>query len=188
MSDIETEAKQSLSSTIKEGNPISFLPSGLAILAAFALKSAIISDHTYQDRKPFFSVGIRDRFRTRLEIPVGVQMWAASFGGDWLHGVFRSFVFKVGAKSGLLRNIDFFSFTYSAGHLVLQVMAPRWRKDFRKLDRLPILTPDKVWNPVTVRFWPNNGSAVTWDPTRDLSSQSLQIFSNRWNAPIVTQL
>lgn len=184
MSDVETQAKPILSPLIKYGVPLSFLPAGLAILAAFAFKNAIISDHTYRERKPFFPISDRVRFMKTLEIPDGVQMWIASSGSEQFNGVFHSYVFQVGAADGPLHSAEFFSFTWSAGYLVLQVLAPRWRKYRRRYERLPMLTPDKIWDRVSVRFWPNDGRPITWNPTYDLSGNSLDVFKNRWSSPV----
>ncbi len=184
MSDLEAEAQPMLSPIIKFGVPISFLPAGIAILAAFAFKSAIISDHTYRERKPFFPVSDRVRFMKTLQIPDGVQMWIASSGSDQFNGVFHSFTFEVGSHQGPLHSAKFFSFTWSAGYLVLQVLAPRWRKNRRRYKTLPILTPDEKWDPASIRFWPNDGRPITWDPASDLSGNSLDVFKNRWNTPI----
>jgi hypothetical protein len=184
MSDVETQAKPILSPLIKYGVPLSFLPAGLAILAAFAFKNAIISDHTYRERKPFFAISDRIRFMKTLAIPDGVQMWIASSGSEQFNGVFHSYVFQVGAADGPLHSAEFFSFTWSAGYLVLQVLAPRWRKYRRRYERLPMLTPDKIWDRVSVRFWPNDGRPITWNPTYDLSGNSLDVFKNRWSSPV----
>ena len=109
MSNLETEARPILSPVIKYGAPLSFLPAGLVILAAFAFKNAIISDHTYRERKPFFPVSDRVRFMKSLEIPSGVQMWIASSGSEHFNGVFHSYIFEVGSPHGPLSRAKFFS-------------------------------------------------------------------------------
>jgi hypothetical protein len=184
MSDIETQTKRVLSDLIKYGHPISFLPAGIATLVAFTFKNAIISDHTHRERKPFFSVSDRVLFMNKLKIPDGVQMWIASSGSDQFRGVFQSYIFEVPAPDSPFRSADFLSFTWSAGYLVLQVLAPRWKRSRRKDERLPMLTPDSRWDPVSVRFWPNDGRPITWDPASDLSGNSLDVFKNRWSEPV----
>jgi hypothetical protein len=184
MSDIEAQAKPLLTPLIKYGVPLSFLPSGVAILAAFAFKNAVISEHTYRERKPFSPISDRIRFMNTLRIPDGVQMWIASSGSDQFNGILHSYIFEVGAPSGPLRNARFFSFTWSAGYLVLQVLAVRWRKYKRSNEGLPLLRPDTKFDSVSVRFWPNYGRPVTWNPAYDLSGESLNVFKNRWQAPV----
>jgi hypothetical protein len=178
MNDIEMEARPMLSHLIKFGDPLSFLPAGIAVLAAFTFKNAIISDHTHRERKPFFSVSDRVSFMNKLAIPDGVQMWIASSGS------FQSFVFEVPAAHGPLHSAKFLSFTWSAGYLVFQVLAPRWKRLGRKYERLPMLMPNNRWESVSLRFWPNNGRPITWNPTYDLSGNSLDVFKNRWSEAI----
>ena len=184
MSNIEKQAAPLLSQTIKYGAPLSLLPAGIATLGAFAFKNAIISDHTYRERRPFFPISDRIHFMNTLEIPNGVQMWIASSGSEQFNGIFHSYVFQVGIPHGPIRRAKFFSFTWSAGHLVLQVMAVRWRKYRRRDEGLPILIPDKKWDPISVRFWPNDGRPITWNPAHDLSDNSLDVFKNRWKSPV----
>jgi hypothetical protein len=184
MSDIETLAKPVLSPLIKYGFPISFLPCGIAVLASFTFKNALISDHMHRDRKPFFSIFDHTQFMKTLRIPRGVQMWIASSGSDRFNGVFHSYEFNVGARSGVLHKTTFLSFTWSAGYVVLQALVPRWRKSLWSDEGLPMLTPSARFDPVSVRFWPNDGSPVTWNPSCDLSGDALNVFKNRWQAPV----
>ena len=128
MSDLEREAKRLLSDYIKFGASFSFLPSGIAVLAAYAFKCAIISDNQYRERKPFFTVSERVEFMRHLTIPKGIQMWIASSGDKTFNGHFSSFQFNVGAPNGPLRSSSFFSFTWASGFLIFQVLAVRWKQ------------------------------------------------------------
>jgi hypothetical protein len=119
-----------------------------------------------------------------LKIPDGTQMWIASSGSDKFNGVSHSYVFEVGAADGILHRAKFFSFTWSVGYLVIQVLVPRWKRCSRKYKGLPLLNPHAKWDSVSIRFWPNNGRPVTWNPTCDLSGDSLNVFKNRWQSPV----
>jgi hypothetical protein len=184
MSRIETETKPVICDLMKYGYPLSFLPIGIATLAAFTFKNAIISDHIHRERKPFFSVSDCVLFMNKLRIPDGVQMWMASSGSDRFGGVYHSYKFKIDAPPGPLRDVEFLCFTWSAGYLVLQVLAPRWKRHARRREPLPTLSPDEKWGSVSVRFWPKDGGPVAWNPTYDLGGNALEIFKNRWTVPV----
>ena len=180
MSDLEQEAQSLLQGVIKGAKQTTFNPWGIATLAAFTFKSAIICDQINRDRKPFFGPAVRARFRTHLDIPVGVQMWVASLWDTHLHGPFKGYCFRPRTVSKPLRDVEFFAFTYVAGCLVLQVLAVRWKR-FRRQDKpLPVLTPGKIWDSASIRFWPSASAPISWPPPNDLGSDMVKAFRDRW--------
>ena len=187
MSDLESEAKLLLASVIKYGDPLSFLPLGVDVLASFAFKGTLICDYVNRTAEKFFPVSVRDNFRLRLEIPPGIQMWIGACGtvGAPISGMIKPYVFEVPTASGPLSNAEFFCFNWAVGHIALQVLATRWKDFRRKYGELPSLTPDERWNAVSIRFCSNDGKPVTWDPTHHLGSESLDIFADRFKSPVV---
>src|SRR5437870_1568909 len=84
MSDIETEAKQTLSWIIRDGARVSLLTRGIVTLAVFAFKCAVVANYMALNESPFFTPHTRHRFRESLIIPAGVHMWLAAFQGKHL--------------------------------------------------------------------------------------------------------
>ena len=185
MSRLEEEAKLILKSVIGEGYPVSLLPKSIPSLAAFAFKGAVVANHMNIGEQPFFSASTRSHFRESLDIPVGMQMWIASYSGEKLRGDFSGYRFR--PSEGFLADAEFYVFTYAVGYLVLQVLAPRWRENHRGNENPPILSPDRVWEPVSIQFWPDTKRPVTWPPLQDLSDDSLKVFHERWQASIAYQ-
>jgi hypothetical protein len=187
MSDIEDEVKPILSPLIKNCEPFLFLPSHMAALSVFAFEKAVISDHMDGKRKPFFTVAQRTSFKRNLTIPDGIQVWIASVGNEYFNGIFQSYIFEVGKNSKPLKDIKFLSFTWSAGYFVLQLLAMRWKNPASKPKNLPgFLSPSHEWNRASLRIWPNNGKPLAWNRTHHLSGKALQVFTNRWQAPVIT--
>jgi hypothetical protein len=53
-------------------------PDDLMSLALFGFKAAVLADHAFRKRRPFFKPSVREAFRNSLRIPPGVQMWLPS--------------------------------------------------------------------------------------------------------------
>ncbi len=67
MSDLEARAKAAFSGMIRDGTEICLLSRGIALLAAFAFKCAVVADHGDARGGPFFSSFDRYRFRESLQ-------------------------------------------------------------------------------------------------------------------------
>lgn len=181
MSNLERESQHLLSGIIRDSAPISLLPRGIATLASFAFKNAIICSYGNSIREPFFTPAVRSRFRASLLIPDGIQMWVGEYGGD---ATFRRFAGMVvsprNAQDATWNDIELYPFTYVAGRLVLQVLTLRWR-DVRKRG-IPLPTPiiSDMWDEAAIRFWPPDGLPVSWPPPKYFDRQSIERFVNRW--------
>jgi len=187
MSDIESAARATLSNIILHGAPVTLLPRGIVSLATFAFKCAVVANQMSPspDGKPFFSPLVRHRFRNSLQIPVGVQMWLASFRGTYAsNGMFTAY-YAVPPIGSAGDDFDFYVFTYMAGYLVFQLVAARWNKLLRMGEPLPAYDPDPAWNPATLQFWPNQyGFPVTWPPSQHFSDDSIDAFRDRLRGTI----
>ena len=82
---------------IIKGSPICLLPSGIASLAVFAFKLAVVADHMHSRRAPFFRPSIRTAFHDSLRIPLGVQMWLSAYHSATPRnaGLFNTYYFKI---------------------------------------------------------------------------------------------
>jgi hypothetical protein len=180
MSDLEGAAKATLSGIIRDAAPVSLLSRGVDSLAAFAFKCAVVADHTSPNGTPFFSPHIRHKFRECGEIPAGVRMWIAAFQGISRTSCrFNSYYSKPNAA--YMGEFDFFVFTYAAGHLALQVVAPRWKRLHLHRRRLPRVIADSLWDATTVEFWPTPGLPLSWPPSRCLDDGSFRAFTDRFS-------
>ena len=151
MADLESKARITFANMIVHANSISLLPRGLALLAAFTFKCAVVGNHIKPSGDPFFSRWARYNFRSSLSIPSGIQMWIGGFRGEFRYsGRWSSYYFR--PKAGPFRDIEFYVFTYVAGGLALQLLASRWVQLHQTGMPLPNLRPDKVWETATLDF------------------------------------
>lgn len=186
LSQLEARAKLAFSSMIRDPMEFSLLSSGAVLLAAFAFKSAVTATCMNKNREAFFTPAARLRFKNSLQIPIGTQMWLARFsGGAASSGLFSGHVLEPNAPKGSpLYGLEMYAFTYVAGRLVLQVLAPRWADIMKRGRPLPMLRPSTAWNSVSTQFWPNEGLPIGWPPEKNLGDDSINDFVNRWANPI----
>lgn len=179
MSDLDGEAKATMKDMIRYAAYISLLPRGIASIAAFTLKTAVVADHIRPHRTPFFSHTARKQFAATFAIPAGVQVWLSAFRGKHLlSGRYSTIYAKIG--DGRFKGFELYIFTYVAGFLALQLSASRWTSIAKKPLSIPLLTQHSAWDRVSVPLWPSDGTAVVWPPPEHLNDESLNIFSGRW--------
>lgn len=182
MSELEAEVKTGFRDVIIYGSALSLLPSALTLLAAFSFKCAVIAD---QIRPPddafFYTSHTRNRFRTTRRIPDGVQMWLGAFAGKYRSsGRFEGHYLSTGTTFTPFDHVQFHVFTYLAGHLVLQVVAPKWADVRRSGLPLPVISQERIWDTSAVQFWPLNGQPISFPPRHYLSPATIDRFVNRF--------
>jgi len=183
MSDIESEARQTLSNVIVDGAPLTLLPRGIAALTAYAFKCVVISNHmNLHSQEPYFLPYIRHRFRDYLEIPRGTQMWLSAFRGKHAsNGVYAGYFARPQDRD----DFEFYVFTFMAGFLVFQVACPRANKLHLVGRRLPRLAPTQKWSEATTQFWPNDhGLPILWPPRLYLSDDTINVFRDRFSGTV----
>ena len=184
MSRLETRAKMLLSGAIRAGDAVRCQEKDLHLLAAWTFKSAVVADHAHLHGHPFFSPRERSEFGLTLALPPGIKIWIATFRGIHVYsGRFDCQVVEPCAP-GPLRDIEFYAFTYVAGHLVLQLLSPRWKDPLRRNRFAPSLRPDSAWETAVTQFWPTAGSVLSWPISPHLSDDSIDLFMNRFAVPI----
>ena len=189
MSALENEeAIPAMKSLIIEDTPDTLSPRRIISIAAFTFKTAVIMDAMMRQQEPFFSANTRYRFVSSLDMPDGLQMWIGRFSGanEW-HGSICARYFKY--EGSAMRNFRSYALTYSAGHLVIQMVAmKRIKGKSNRSSSFPQLTQADMWTYFARRFWPNFfGSAVRWPPLYHLDEESIKIFGNRWSAPFIVR-
>jgi hypothetical protein len=187
MSQITNNVKHTFESAICEGKSLCILPTGTELLAAFLfMKAAVAATQVAQDDEPFFTRAQRERLRISREAPeLGIRMWVGAFDGKPLHsGRFNPAILSTQAPQ--LRGVEYFTFTYLAGHLLLQLLATRWKHVYHRSRPIPpLLRPDPFWDQAVVQFWPpTNDMRLTWPPGKYFDDDGLQYFINRFKLPI----
>jgi hypothetical protein len=187
MSQITKMVKVGFESAIVHGSPLCILPSGIVLLAAFTfMKAAVAASDLAQDDEAFFTRAQRESLRTSLAVPeVGVRMWIGTFKGQALYS--RRFVPAIlSSEAPQLRGVEYFTFTYLTGHLLLQLLAGRFKYVHnRGRGLLPMLRPDAYWDQACIQFWPpTNISGITWPPPKYFEDQGLKDFINRFKLPV----
>jgi len=180
MSDLDAEASITMSNMIRYGSGVSLLPLGIATVAAFAFKTAVVVDLASSKRPhPFFSHADRKRFATSLSIPRGVQIWLSLFHGKRLHGRYTRHYSTI--NTGHYKGFEVYIFTYVVGFLVVQLSAFRWGSIAKPPRFVPRLWQNDIWNPASIPLWPPAGKRVTWFALQYFDDQSIQAFSERWS-------
>jgi len=124
MSRISNGIKIAFESLMVDGNQLCILPTGVALLAAFTfMKAAVAATQIAENNEAFFTRAQRERLRKSLGVPdIGVRMWIGKFKGKPLHnGRFVPAILS--SRAPQLRGVEYFTFTYLVGHLLLQLLA-----------------------------------------------------------------
>jgi hypothetical protein len=182
MSELEEKSRIAFSGMIRDGAEVCLLSRGIALLAAFAFKCAVIADHADNRGGPFFSRFDRYQFRKSLQVPKGVRMWVAAFNDPVGHrGTFTSYRTSPN-RDDIFRDLEFYVFTFLAGHFAFQIHATRWAVLHKYGFDLPTVDLNAIWDTrTTTEFWPNEfGFPITWPPIQ-IGSNLLQQFIYRWS-------
>jgi len=184
MSRLTDRVKRSFADMIIQGRPVSLRDEELGLIAAFTFMKAVVADHATPKPEPFFTRAAREYFRETLAVPSDIQMWLAAYqGSQRFAGKFNTAILTPNEPSPLT-GIEFYSFTYVVGHLVVQSLAARWTQIGRRATPTPFLKPDVYWDPAAVRFWPNVPVPVTWPPSKYLGDNTIDNFIARFGVPI----
>ena len=179
MSDVDAEASATMSNMIRYGSAVSLLPVGIASIATFAYKAAVVVDCAGGGGGPFFPPAERKRFSAGGQLPGGVQVWLSTIRTKRLHSHIRGHYAKI--NTGRYRHFRVFVFTYSVGFLVVQLIAFRWGSKLLKRPRfIPYLRQADVFTPVSVPLWPPDGRPVLWPTEQYLTDQTIHQISERW--------
>lgn len=186
MSQITNRICQTFGDAIVGGAALSVLPIGIELLTSFIFLKAVLGAQLISEKdEAFFTRAERERLRKSLAIPSnGINMWVGAFKGNALHsGRFAPGILTSTAPQ--LSGIEYFTFTYVIGRLVLQLLAARWKNvRHRGIGYVPMLIPDPYWNAAAVRIWPSDGSPITWPPPKYFNDAGLKQFINRFKLPI----
>ena len=187
MSVLTNRIKQTFSGAILDGEPFTLDSRDAALLAAFCLLKAVVTNHALPD-DPFFTRAARERLKTSLVVPPFVQCWFAEYQGEFRFSTKNNMsIFRV-SPDGHYHGMEFCSHSYVVGKLVLQLLAPRWKRISDRGRGLLMIDPAAKWRPAAVRFWPNDGISLSWPPPKCLGNDAIQLFikrfGNSFNAPI----
>ena len=185
MSQLENRAKAAFSDMIRDGVKVCLLSRGLALLAAFTFKCAVVSDYARGDGDVFFPAFDRYRFRESLEIPRGTQMWIAAIHDRFGHRG-ADVHYRTSPTDTGFRDLNFYTYNFVAGHLSLQVRSTRWATLCKQGRDVPHVEPSTHWDAASViEFWPNEyGFPIEWPPSVQIKSDLLQEFIYRWSGRI----
>jgi len=184
MSVLTNKTKQAFSQAILEGEPFTLELRDAALLAAFSFMKAVITNHAIPD-DPFFTRAARERFRTSLTIPPWVQCWLAAYQGEPRFRTKSSMsIFGQNDPDSPICGMEFCSHSYVVGSLVLQLLAPRWKRIHDRGRGLLMVDPAAIWSAAAIRFWPNDGTALSWPPPKYLGNDAIDLFIKRFGNPI----
>jgi hypothetical protein len=184
MSVITNRIKQTFSGAILDGEPFVLDLRSAALLAAFSFMKAVVTNHALPD-DPFFTRAARERFRVSLTIPPSVQCWFAAYQGEFQFSTKNSLsIFGQNDPNSPIFGMEFCSHSYVVGKLVLQLLAPRWKRIYDRGKSLLMVDPAAKWSPAAIRFWPHDGTSLWWPPPKYLGNEAIQLFIKRFGNPI----
>ena len=179
MSVLTNETRSVAKDMIVRGSEIKLVPTDLSTLAQFAFLKSVVIDHLAVGRQPFWPTSDRYAFRTKRLIPAGVQVWISSYFHTHAEGHVWSGYAQ--PKDAGFVGLEFHSFTYHTGCLVLQVMSKRWSKLSRRREVVPTFRQNAYWDPVTVDIWPVYSLPIKWPLPKVLGPLVLSPqFRDRW--------
>lgn len=184
MSEVEDIASRTLSGIVRDGSPVCLLPSGQVSLATFSFKCAVLANHMAPNEQPFFSPFIRRRFKDALEIPASVQMWTGDFKGAarWSG---RWNLRYVKSSNDSVHDLEFYTFNFVAGRLVIQVVAKRWAKVHQRGRDLPVVHFITDWDEALTEFWPNpRARPIVWPPPKHFVDDSFDDLVDRLSGTV----
>ena len=187
MSDLENdEARPLLKDLILHSAPVSFLPKGVASLAAFAMKNGFIADYISPSPHQFFDVSTRKTFVRTLRPPAGVHMWfgALRHPKGRRHGIYKTRYGKPRVTTE--DSVESFVFTCSIESLLLQVACVRWAHASRRRALHSSLNQEARLDDLFVPFWPPNVTIVTWPPPQYILSDDVDSVANRFTDVTIT--
>jgi hypothetical protein len=184
MSDITERVKQNFQDAIINGATLALPARDIALLSAFTFMKAVVAGHAIPGAEPFFTRAARERFRQSLAVPPHVQMWIAAYQGRYRYSGKCNAGILVATDDGPYEGIEFFAFTYVVGHLVLQLLAPRWKDVRHRASHLPIPDPLPNWNTAVIGFWPDDGAPGSWPPPKYIGDDTIEQFIDRFKRQI----
>jgi hypothetical protein len=131
MSVLREKVKDRFRRAMLDAEPFSLGPKDAAILAAFTLMKAVVTNHlidSFDGAEPFFTRATRERLRTSLALPPLVKCWFAAYQGEAFMSTRNNLSIISTNESGPLYGMEFCSFSYVVGKLALQLLAPRWKR------------------------------------------------------------
>jgi hypothetical protein len=184
MSDLKGSAKAAFTPIIRDGRPTTFQSEDITLLASWAFKHAVIANHSLLEGEPMYTIAERERFRLSLMVPERVRVWITAFQGrSRFSGKFHSRYIRSINEPPPLNNLEFFAFTYVAGHLGFQVFSGRWKSLSNRGRRIGLPEQADYWNPACERIWPYDGRGIEW-PKKYLGEQTIQAFVDRWEGKL----
>lgn len=185
MSQLEQQhAKPAMRGLIISDKLASVPPDQLQSIAIFAFKQAVVADYaSVPSRTPFFSSTERHSFAATLAIPQGVHMWLAAFK-EKSQGFFLPLYYEYPNAANANRGFQLYSFTFGVGYFCFQFIGLRWINP--AMAGFPgLLSQDRSWDKFTLPFWPSDGQAVRWPPSKQMTLDTAHRFIYRWNEMVI---
>jgi hypothetical protein len=187
MSDLTDRVKRSFSNMIINGTQTSLQRKDISLIAAYAFMKSVVADHATPKGDSFYAKAVRERFRETQVVPTNIQMWLAAYQGIHRFGGKFNTAFLTPNEPSPITEIEFYSFTYVIGHLVLQTLGARWVQIEQRGKPVPLLQPNFYWDPAVVRFWPNVPPPVAWPPAKYLGDDTIDNFIARFGVRITVR-
>jgi hypothetical protein len=188
MSNLEGRVKLLAAPLIRDGAPTTLAQEDQLLLAAWAFKHAVISNHGVLEGEPMYTQSERQQFRLSLAVPQHVHIWIAAFQGrSRFSGKFDSRYIR-STDSPPLDDLDFFSHTYVAGHLALQTLSCRWRSLRNRGRGVRLPEQNEYWDPACQRIWPPDPKTISWPSPKYLGEQTIEPFKDRWMGKIEIEI
>jgi hypothetical protein len=176
MSRLESKVKAIIGDMAFHGTPKVLQPDEVATLAAFAFKCFVVADLMHDNRVIFFKRYDRWTFAKNLTIPPNVQMWAGRVEGN--HGMSDLGFFS--SPPNFRHGFESAVFTYSIGHVLLQVVTSLWNKRGPRRRGFPNYSHSGAWATALTQFWPSSDKPVEWSPSVTLSESNIDALIHSW--------
>jgi hypothetical protein len=184
MSVLSLKVKDRFGQAMLEGEPFSLGLKDASVLAAFTFMKAVVTNHLSDKYEPFFTRAARERFRTSLILPPLTKMWFAKYRGEARMSTRSNLAIFSRDVPGPLYGMEFCSFTYIVGKLIIQLLASRWKQIDHRGMPLVSLSPHAHWNDAATLFWPHGGGLLSWPPSKIFGDDMVEDFTQRFGNPV----
>lgn len=174
MSDLEARVKPRITPMIQTTASVALDLSSQTTIAAWAVKTAMVSEYLKNQRQRYFTQAERRAFMSSLSpgsVP-GAHIWLACYlgGSDKLHGLTAGLT----RAEGIAGHIS----TTAIGNFACQVFVDRTTAGQPEITSVQ----SGPWTESLVQIWPHNAPVVKWPPLRGADDLGLTKLFRRFNA------
>ncbi len=177
MADLEREVEPLLTSSIRDGAPLTLTADQQGAVARWALKTVMVCEFTGEN-PPFYTVDERHALRTSTKPASNLtRIWLAHYTGSHMsHSYGVSLTFMLAMADGSVIPVNAHCATVSVGRFAFQTVTIRPSQRIRGVLGFPMRD---AWDARTTQLWPT-GDSFRWPPALGVDDARFNDLINRF--------